>query len=210
MYSPRCVVLWTWTDTFTQDMCTDVLTSLQMVFSNPILAPYTPVLPPFYLRPLLHLCISDKNKLLLVKSPKLTPLLTEALLLDPAHLRTASDPQSAVPPMREATKAAFQQTAAECFLQLALFEPGRAMLSDETAALEALHALVDGQALSEEAKVSAHGALLEIEGRTHEPEPEREGAAEEGGHVMVSYQVSEPDGHVHYPTRCSRPVFHIT
>ena len=169
-------------------MCTDVLTSLQMVFSNPILAPYTPVLPPFYLRPLLHLCISDKNKLLLVKSPKLTPLLTEALLLDPAHLRTASDPQSAVPPMHEATKAAFQQTAAECFLQLALFEPGRAMLSDETAALEALHALVDGQALSEEAKVAAEGAILAVEGRSRDLELEPSGGGERSKHVMVSYQ----------------------
>ena len=63
------------------------------------------------------------------------------------------------------------------------------MLSGEAAALEALHALVDGQALSEQARVSAHGALIAIEGRPHEPEPEREGGEERSsGHVMVSYQ----------------------
>ena len=64
------------------------------------------------------------------------------------------------------------------------------MLSGEAAVLEALHALVDGQALSEQARVSAHGALIAIEGRLHEPEPEREGGGEErsSGHVMVSYQ----------------------
>ena len=64
------------------------------------------------------------------------------------------------------------------------------MLSGEAAALEALHALVDGQAMSEQARVSAHGALIAIEGRPHEPESEHEGGGEESssGHVMVSYQ----------------------
>ena len=104
-------------------------------------------------------------------------------------MRTEGDPSSGVPPAHEATKAAIQRDAAECFLQLALFEPGRLMLSDEAAALAALHALADGRALSAEAVVSAHGALLEIEGRTHEPEVEREGGAAASGHVMVSYQV---------------------
>ena len=71
------------------------------------------------------------------------------------------------------------------------------MLSAEAAALEALHALVDGNgngsqaALSEEARVSAQGALIAIEGRTQEPEPavcagEGNGEERSSGHVMVS------------------------
>ena len=49
-------------------------------------------------------------------------LITEALLLDPEHARQNQD---------EAIKAAIQQDAAECFLQLALFEPGQDMLAKE-------------------------------------------------------------------------------
>ena len=54
--------------------------------------------------------------------------------------------------------------------------------------MEALHALADGHALTPEAKLSAAGAIMAIEGRSHEPQPEsmlaEHGA--EGKHVMVS------------------------
>ena len=54
--------------------------------------------------------------------------------------------------------------------------------------MEALHALADGSALTPEAKLSAAGAIMAIEGRSHEPQPEsmlaEHGA--EGKHVMVS------------------------
>ena len=54
--------------------------------------------------------------------------------------------------------------------------------------MEALHALAEGRALTPEAKLSAAGAILAIEGRAHEPQPEsmlaEHGA--EGKHVMVS------------------------
>ena len=83
---------------------------------------------------------------------------------------------------------AIQTDAANCFLQIAVFGPGREMLAAEGAAMEALHALAEGRALTPEAKLSAAGAILAIEGRSHEPQPEsmlaEHGAA--GKHVMVS------------------------
>ena len=54
--------------------------------------------------------------------------------------------------------------------------------------MEALHALAEGRALTPEAKLAAAGAIMAIEGRTHEPQPEsmavEHGA--EGRHLMVS------------------------
>ena len=99
-------------------MCTDALTSLQNVFSMPVIAPFTPVLPPFYLKPLVHLCISDENKRLLVKSPKLTPLLTEALLLDPKVRKRPT-----VGPEVKPTSAFTVVLPHECMGQLASFRP---------------------------------------------------------------------------------------
>jgi hypothetical protein len=184
---------------FSQEMIEGVLTSLQTVFSDEMLLPFYPNLAPTYLRPVLHLCISgtyssdthcivvsdlslrsDVNKMLLIQTQLTTTLLTEALFLNLDHARQGQE---------EVIKAAIQQDATECFLQLALYEPGRLMLSDQVAVLEALHALVDGRAFSEEAKLSARGALIAIEGRRDELEHEREdGDAETHGHVMVSYQ----------------------
>ena len=102
-----------------------------------------------------------------------------ALLLDPGHTRQSQD---------EAIKVAIQQDAAECFLQLAVFEPGRQLLAEDEAVMEALHALADGQALIEEAKQYACGAVIAVEGRADEPEPQPDGSEESGGHLMVSYQ----------------------
>ena len=48
--------------------------------------------------------------------------------------------------------------------------------------------MADVQALTDEAKQYAHGALIAVEGRTREPEPQPAGAEESGGHLMVSYQ----------------------
>ena len=54
------------------------------------MADYKPELQPFYLRPLVHLCVSDVNKMLLVQCSDLSTLLAEALLLDPGHMRQES------------------------------------------------------------------------------------------------------------------------
>jgi hypothetical protein len=119
---------------------------------------------------------SDINKMLLIETKLTTTLLTETLFLNLDHARQGQD---------EVTKATIQRDATECFLQLALYEPGRLMLSAQVAALEALRALADGQAFSEEAKVSARGALIAIEG-TDELEHEREDEdAGTHGHVAM-------------------------
>ena len=122
---------------------------------------------------------ADVNKKLLIECTTLLTLLTETLLLDPSHMRQEED---------ERIKAIIQQDAAECLLQIALFEPGRALLSNNASVVDVLHMLVD-KAWAEEAKLSAHNALLALGAieRTHEPEPDQEGSSD-AGWLMMSYQ----------------------
>lgn len=76
---------------------------------------------------------------------------------------------------------------AECFLQLALFEPGRQMLSEDTTAMQMLHTMANdsgGRALTGDrlkAREYTYGAVIAIEGREQQPEDD-----ESDGHVMVS------------------------
>ena len=91
-----------------------------------------------------------------VQSKELLPLLLEVLLLDPAHPRQQADPE---------IKAAIQADAAECLLQIALLDAGRALLQSQGEVLDALRALAGGAALTPQAAGSATGALLAIEGR---------------------------------------------
>ena len=135
---------------------------------------------PHFLKPIVALCISDANKTLLVKSSALlVPLLLSTLFLEADHILSDLDRD---------IKAAIQTDAANCFLQIAVFGPGREMLAAEGAAMEALHALADGHALTPEAKLSAAGAIMAIEGRSHEPQPESMAVEHgvEGKHLMVS------------------------
>eukprot|EP01046_Picozoa_sp_COSAG06_P018345 COSAG06_NODE_1275_length_10046_cov_4.285915_2_plen_79_part_00 len=67
-------------------------------------------------------CISDENKKVLVECAALMiPLLVSACFLDPDHVRKDAD---------DSEKAPVQADAAECFLQLAAFEPGRKLLTE--------------------------------------------------------------------------------
>ena len=104
-------------------------------------------LSPHFFRPMVHLCISDENKALLVQSPKLLPTICEALLLDPEHVKKDADGR---------TKAAVQTDATECLLQIAVFEPGRALMERDEDTIAALHALANGQAMTEETAISAN------------------------------------------------------
>ena len=141
---------------------------------------YYAVLPPHWLRPLSHLCVSDLNKTRLVRSgmlQMLVTLLVEALFLDSEHMRKGA---------ADSMKAPIQADAAECLLQIALLEEGRVVLENDGAAMAALRALASGPslALTKSAKVSADGGMMAIEGK------ESEGAA--GGadgtkHIMMSY-----------------------
>ena len=142
----------------------DILTGT-LVFTSP-------VLPMHFLQPLLHLCISDVNKAMLVQCPALIPAVLDALFLDPEHVRKDMD---------ETVRARIQRDGAECFLQLALFEPGRELLEQHPEALDALRALVDGAALTEEARLSASSALAAVEGVAPGSAP-----AGDDKHIMMS------------------------
>ena len=109
---------------------------------------------------------------MLVQCDALIPTLLDALFLDPEHPRKDMD---------EALRAAIQCDGAECFLQLALFEPGRELLEQHSEALDALRALVDGAALTEEARLSASSALAAVEGVAPGSAP-----AGDDKHIMMS------------------------
>ena len=110
---------------------------------------------------------------MLVQCDLLIPTLIDALFLDPEHPRKD---------MVETLRKGIQCDGAECFMQLALFEPGKKLLERHPEALEALRALADGGALTEEARLAASGALLAAEG------PAQEQAPAPGGekHIVVS------------------------
>ena len=137
---------------FSQDIVDGALQTALTIFSGAML-PYNTMLAPWFLRSLVHLCISDANKLLLMQSPLLTRLLVEALLVDPAHPRQEQ---------ADAVKAGIQCDAAECFMQLAMFGPARDALKQDAEVLDSLRAVVD-KGITEEAKKSAEGALMALD-----------------------------------------------
>ena len=110
---------------------------------------------------------------MLIRNETLVPALLDALFLSPEHPRKDMD---------ETHRASIQCDGAECFLQLALFEPGKELLEQHTEALDALRALVDGAALTEEAKLSASSALAAVEGSL----PGRGPTPGDEKHVMMS------------------------
>ena len=130
-------------------------------------------------RPCQFLCISDVNLALLIENKVggLVNLLLEALFLDPDSLR---------PDVSGSNKAAIQESVAESILQISLFPPGRELLKTDRGILEAVRALTSGKAWSQPAKISANGALLALEGKHREVEPEGEGENESPMHVMMS------------------------
>ena len=99
------------------------------------------------------------------------------MLLEADHVLSDLNPE---------IKAAIQTDATNCFLQIAVFAPGREMLAAEGTAMDALHALADGKALTPEAKLSAAAAIMAIEGRSHELQPQTAEHGTEDRHLMVS------------------------
>jgi hypothetical protein len=159
---------------FSQDIIDLELAAKLSQFSGN-LAPFTPVLPDFFFRSIVHLCISDENKNMLLRSNGLMALLMEALLIDQSHGRQNQ---------HDATKGSIQRDALECFMQLALFDPGRDMLQKDVTLLDALRMLAD-KALTDQARHYAQGALMALlppEAIIHsEIDPDTL-------HVFVSYQ----------------------
>ena len=110
---------------------------------------------------------------MIVQSDALIPTLLDALFLDPEHPRKDMD---------EASRAGIQRDGAECLLQLALVEAGKELLDRHPEALEALRALVDGGALTDEARLAASGALVALEGMAQRPAPASGGEK----HIVMS------------------------
>ena len=156
-----------------------MLSERLVCFSGEVVAALNPVLPPSFIRCVVQLCISDANKTLLLQSPEPIKLITEALLLDPQHIRNHGALDQS-----EDVKGAIQRDAAECFMQLALYEPGREMLQKDAAVIDSLRTLKD-KALTEEASRFAEGALMALL-------PEEAAASRavdtDALHVMMSYQ----------------------
>ena len=133
-------------------------------------------------RGLLMLCISDRNKEMLIQSPGLVPHMIASLMLDPNHKRQDTS---------QAIKERVQRDYAECIQQISLFPPGCEVLKNNSAVVEALDALAD-KGWSDEAKQCAHAALMQLcPERIKHSEQTGDGngtPADGGGHVMISYQ----------------------
>ena len=169
--------------TFTQSMVDAALGVLHVCFSGEV-AQFWPSLPSSYFKPVHDLCISDKNKEMLLQSPKLISCLLDHLFLDPNHPRRSLPQQ---------VQESVQADAADALLQLSLVEQGRMLLQSEPVVMEALHALaVGGHAMTGSAAASATGALAAIEGVQQGDGQGGGGGGEgvegtqSGGHVMMS------------------------
>ena len=125
---------------------------------------------------------------MLVKCDALIPTLLDALFLDPEHPRKDMD---------EALRAGIQRDGAECFLQLALFEPGKELLEQNPEALDALRLLTD-EGLTKEAREHASGALVAVEGLAPGPVP----TPGDQKHIMMSCKRARS---IQYPA-CGRDV----
>ena len=165
---------------FSQEMIDDTVVIFKDMLSGG-LVPFFPELQPYWFRPIVHLCVSDTNKAMLVQSGSsgLIALLLDALFLEADHVRKDAS-----------MKAPIQTNAADCFLQIAVFEPGRELLLNNPAVMGALHALADGSAMTEEGQLSAARALVAIEGviRGLAPDIHIEGGEDSVKHIMISYQ----------------------
>jgi hypothetical protein len=135
------------------------------------------VLPPYFLRPLTHLSISDLNKTKLVRSPGLLTLLLHALFGDTDESHPRKD-------MPAPNCAGIQLDGCECVAQIALFDRGRELLQQDSSLAKALQ-VVQEHGLSPEAKGSAGRALVALHGM-------EDLVASHGHigskHVMLSYQ----------------------
>ncbi len=100
----------------------------------------------------IELCISDKNKPLLLCNEFFIPYLVDALLVEPDH------PRASLP---SGLRIWCQETHAECLAQLACFPEGREALLREASVSEALHVVVES-GLSDRAKQHAESALLAL------------------------------------------------
>ena len=122
-----------------------------------------------------HMCKSDANKHKLLAHPEFLPMLISGLLLEQDHPRL---------PLAEPTHQWCQTMHAECFMQLAVFPPGKAALLEHPEAIGALEALME-QGLTEDAKEFGRGSLFALRD-TEQNRADGDGGALNQQHVMLS------------------------
>ena len=98
----------------------------------------------------LDLCVSDKNKELLLANPAFIPYLINGLFLGADHPRAN---------LKDDIKLWNQTMHAECFAQLALFLPGRDAMRRDPSVAEALQTVAT-EGLSAESRDFAKAALM--------------------------------------------------
>ena len=122
----------------------------------------------------LDLCVSDKNKPLILANAGFIPYLVDALLLDPGHPRAD---------MALELKTWCQEHHAECLAQLAMFEPAREALCQDPSVIPALEAVAEA-GLSAEARKFADATLQVLSGK----QPGM--VVEEGGQIQMHVMLS--------------------
>ena len=133
-------------------------------------------------RPLLQLCISDRNKEMLIACPGFIAHVLSSLMLDPDHARQ-STPQI--------IKDTIQRHYSECLQQISLFPAGCQALKAHPGVVQALDVLAV-KGWTDAAKQSAQATLFETcpERINHKSveQPAGGNGTEPDGHVFISYQ----------------------
>jgi hypothetical protein len=132
---------------------------------------------------LLQLCISDRNKDMLIACPGFVPHMISSLMLDPNHGRKG---------IAQKIKHEVQRDYAECIQQISLVPAGCEALRANPAVVEALDALAE-HGWTDQARQSASATLFElcperINTMHSEQIGGRDGPGAKHGHVMISYQ----------------------
>jgi hypothetical protein len=145
-------------------------------------AGFYPMLPT-HGQSILSLCISDKNKELLLASEGFIALLVDSLLLDPEHPRQDNDTITGKTDW-DSAKGPVQRDFAEACAQLSLYPRGCEALLEESSVVEALRVVAE-QGWEDEARAHAQNALVALGDRRPEA-TEKHILGQK--HVMFSYQ----------------------
>jgi hypothetical protein len=130
----------------------------------------------------LDLCVSDKNKELLLANPAFIPYLISGLVLGVDHPRAD---------LKDDIKLWNQTMHAECFAQLALFSPGRDAMRSDPSVAEALQTVAT-EGLCAESRDFAKAALMAMS------DEELHRRTEGQKHVMLSCECA-----LYYTRNCT-------
>eukprot|EP01050_Picozoa_sp_SAG11_P005348 SAG11_NODE_372_length_10036_cov_8.820871_10_plen_347_part_00 len=139
-------------------------------------------------QPLLSLCVSDRNKELLLASDGFIPLLVDSLLLDPEHPRQENDTITGKTDW-DSAKGPVQRDFAEACAQLSVYPKGCEALLQDPSVVEALRVVAE-QGWEDEARAHAQNALVALGDRR--PENAEKHIVDQK-HIMMSYNWSSQE-----------------